>query len=105
MDFIRIAKINDFADKYIKSFLIFGKKIAVIRRLDNSFYGIEANCKHQGADLISGTINNMIATCPRHQWQYDLESGKCLNHESPVLRRYGVKIQGDDILISIQPLE
>ncbi len=38
MDFSRIAKINDFADKYIKSFSIFGKKIAVIRRRDKSFY-------------------------------------------------------------------
>jgi len=104
MDYIRIANVNDFKDKHIKSFSFMGKKIGVIKREDNSFYGIEISCKHQGADLTAGKINGMIATCHRHQWEYDLETGKCLNHDSPDLRKYDSRVEGDDILISFIPI-
>jgi len=105
MDYIRIAKVNDFKDKHIKSFSLMGKKIAVIKREDNSFYGIEASCKHQGADLTAGKITGMIATCHRHQWEYDLETGKCLNHDSPDLRKYAIRIEEEDIFISFLPID
>lgn len=105
MNFVRIATVNDFEKKNIKSFSIFGKRIAIIRRQDLSFYGIEVNCKHQGADLTAGPLEGLVATCPEHQWKYDLETGKCLNHDSPDLKKYAVRLQGDDILISYLPLE
>jgi len=69
MDYIRIAKINDFKNKHIKSFSLFGKKIGVIKPKDNSFYAIEISCKHQGADLTAGKIEGTVATCHRHQWK------------------------------------
>jgi len=105
MDYIRFAKINDFKDKDIKSFSVFGKKIAIIRRKNGNFYAIEASCKHQGADLTVGKIEGKIATCHRHQWKYDLETGECLNHDSPKLRKFGVLLKGEDILVSFYPIE
>lgn len=104
-EYITIAKIQDFLDISIRSYTIFGKKIGIIRRENGSFYAIEIACKHQGADLTAGTIVNNIATCHRHQWQYDLETGECLNHDSPPLRKYGLVIEGDNIKVSISPLE
>jgi|GEM_PF-6955834 len=63
MDYVKIAKINDFKDKHIKSFSIFGKKIGIIQHKDKKFSGIEVSCKHQGADLTAGKIEGTIATC------------------------------------------
>lgn len=105
MDYIRLAKISDFKDKYIKSFAVLGKKIGIIRRRDNSLYAIEVSCKHQGADLTREPIEGGVATCYRHQWKYDLETGKCLNHESPSLRKHDLQIRGEDVYISLHPLE
>lgn len=105
MEYIRIAKINDFATSSIKSFSLFGKKVGIVKNPDGSFYGIEIACKHQGADLTKGKIEGFIATCHRHQWQYDLQTGKCLNHESPRLRKYAVDIRGEDIYISVRTIE
>jgi len=101
MDYIRLAKLSDFKDKYIKSFTILGKKIGIIRRTDNSLYAIEVSCKHQGADLTRGPIDGTVATCYRHQWKYDLETGQCLNHESPDLKKYQVQIRGEDVYVEI----
>jgi len=105
MDYIRIAKINDFKNKHIKSFSLFGKKIGVVKRKDNSFYAIEISCKHQGADLTAGKIDGTVATCHRHQWKYDLETGKCLNHDSPDLKKYDIQLKGEDLWISFLPLD
>lgn len=105
MDYIKIAKIIDFKNKSIKSYSIFGKKIGIIKKSDSSFYAIEVGCKHQGADLTVGVIKGKVATCHRHQWQYDLETGECLNHTSPILKKYGLKIIGEDIFVSTHAVD
>lgn len=105
MDFIKIAKVNDFQDKHIKSYSIMGKKVGVVRESNGNFFAVEVGCKHQGADLTEGKVEGLVATCPRHQWQYDLQTGECLNHDSPKLRRYALKIENENILISLRPIE
>lgn len=105
MEYVKIATTADFAVATVKSFSLFGKKVAILRRDDGSYHAIEAACKHQGADLTTGEIHGSIATCPRHQWQYDLESGACLNHDSLPLRKYGLRVEGDVILVSLRPLD
>ena len=104
MEYVWVATINDFARKYTKSLSLLGKKIALIRRCDGSFLATEIGCKHQGADLSLGKFDGMVVTCPLHGWRYDLESGKCLNHSSPDLRRYGVRLEGEEIYLSLLPL-
>ena len=104
MEYIRIAKIKDFAEKNIKSFTILGKKVGIIKKGDERFFATEVGCKHQNADLTKGKIKGMIVTCHRHNWQYDLESGKCLNNESPDLRKHGLYLDGEDIYVSLLPI-
>lgn len=105
MEFIKVAVIDDFKTKNIKSLSVLGKKVGIFKRDDGSFYAIETGCKHQGADLLKGKIESGTATCPRHGWEYDLETGECTNHDSLKLRKYDVKIEGDDIKISLTPMD
>lgn len=105
MDFIKVAVIDDFETKDMKSLSVLGKKIGVFKRADGSFYAIETGCKHQGANLLKGRIESGVVTCPRHDWQYDLKTGECISHDSPKLRQYVVKIEGNDIKISLTPTE
>ncbi len=105
MEFIKIATVNDFREKNIISYNLIGKCIGVVRKEDGNFFATEVGCKHQRADLTKGEIKGLIVTCHRHGWQYDLESGKCLNHDSADLRKYPLKIENDEIYISLQPLD
>ena len=105
MDFIKLATIDDFNYSKIKSLSILGKKIGIVKREDGNFYAIEVGCKHQGADITRGKMENNILTCPRHGWKYDLETGECLNHDSPRLRKFELKIEGNDIKVSLIPQE
>ena len=104
-EYVAVAKVSDFDDVSIRSYTILGKKVGVIKRKDGSFYAIEVACKHQGADLTSGTIVKNIATCYRHQWQYDLETGECLNHDSAPLRHYDLIIEDEKIKVSLTAID
>lgn len=105
MDLIKVATVSEFENKSIKSLSLVGKRVGIIKRKDGSFYAMEIGCKHQGADITQGTIVNNIATCPRHGWKYDLESGECVNNcNSSKLRKHELEIDGDDIKISLRPV-
>lgn len=105
MEYIKLTTTDEFKTVSVKSFSIMGRKIGIFKRDDGSFFAIETACKHQGADLTKGVIKNMIVTCPRHDWQYNLESGACLNHNSPPLRKHDLIIEGNDIKISLFPID
>lgn len=105
MDFVKAGTIDEFNDISHKVIKLIGRPVGIIKREDGSYFGIEASCKHQGADLLSDYRGGRTAVCPRHKWQYDLETGKCINHDSLPLRKYAVKVKGNDILVSLQPIE
>jgi nitrite reductase/ring-hydroxylating ferredoxin subunit len=104
-EYITIANIRDFKEVSIRSYRLFGKKIGIIKLEDGSFQAIEVACKHQGADLTKGKVVDFIATCHRHQWQYNLLTGECLNHDSPPLRRYPLVVENEKIKIIPIPLD
>lgn len=105
MDYIRIAKVSDFDDITIKSYRIFARLIAIVKDPDGTFWATEIACKHQYADLTEGRFKGDKVTCPRHGWIYDIRSGLCLNQNSAPLRKHGLKQEGNDLLVSVAPLE
>lgn len=105
MQYVKIAKVSDFAERNHRSFSILARKIGVFKSSDGEFFAIEVACKHQNWDLTTGRVDGMIAECPRHGWRYDLSTGECLNHDSTPLRKYGLRVEGDDIYVSLTPLD
>lgn len=105
MEMVKLAAVEDFSHRRIKTYAIRGRKIGIVKREDGTFFAVEVQCKHQGADLTMGRLNGMVLTCPRHGWQYDLESGACLNRVSAPLRRYAVEVVSGEIRVSLTPLE
>lgn len=104
MDFVKAATLAEFRDISHKVIKLIGRPVGIIKREDGTFFAVEASCKHQGADLLADYRGGRIAVCPRHKWEYDLESGECINHDSLPLKKYLVKIEGDDILVSMLPV-
>lgn len=56
-------------------------------------YSVQRRCPHKGADLSRfGELDGCTLTCNMHGWQFDLETGQCLNaadHEIRVRRLSG----------------
>jgi UDP-MurNAc hydroxylase len=50
-------------------------------------YLVQRRCPHKGADLSRfGDLDGCTLTCSMHGWQFDLDSGECLNHGGHEIR-------------------
>jgi nitrite reductase/ring-hydroxylating ferredoxin subunit len=103
VEYIKIAQVADFQPGTRKSFRILAKHVALFRHEDGRFHAIESGCKHAHADLMQGRMEGSVATCPRHQWMYDMHTGECLRGNGVALRRHAVRIEEGNILIGITP--
>lgn len=104
MNFIKLAKVSDFDNRWIKSYSILARKIAIVKESNGEFYATEIACKHQNADLTEGRFDGDLVTCPRHGWVYNIRTGECITHNSTPLRRFPLKIEEGVIYVSPTPL-
>ncbi|MDJ0766185.1 MAG: Rieske (2Fe-2S) protein [Myxococcota bacterium] len=104
IQFAKIGKVSDFSGKRFLRTTLLGKAVAVFSEGNGRFYALEMICKHQGADLTAGTMDDKTVTCPRHGWIFDLTTGACLNQDAPPLRQHAVFLEGDSIYVSFTPV-
>jgi nitrite reductase/ring-hydroxylating ferredoxin subunit len=101
---VKVARLSELDRAPLTAVTLLGKRVAIRLREDGTITALEMSCKHQGADLTAGVIDAGAVTCPRHGWRYDLETGECLNQPlSPPLRRHAVRVEGEDVLVSLRP--
>jgi NAD(P)H-dependent nitrite reductase small subunit len=96
----RVAKKSDVQAGTGKVVEIGGKTIALFN-CDGAFYAIDNTCKHRGGPLGEGSLAGTTVTCPWHGWEYDVTSGACSMDPSIKVQQYDVKVDGDDLLVSI----
>ena len=68
---------------------------------DGAFYAIDNTCAHRGGPLGEGALSGKTVTCPWHGWEYDVSSGACQMDASISVKRFDVRVEGDDILVAI----
>ncbi|MBI4597415.1 MAG: Rieske 2Fe-2S domain-containing protein [Candidatus Omnitrophica bacterium] len=95
----KVAKTSDIAPGTGKVVDVNGKPIAVFN-CDGTFYAVENECKHQGGPLGEGTLSGNTVMCPWHGWEYDVTTGVCQLDSAITVKRFDVKVEGDDILIA-----
>lgn len=84
-----------------------GREIGVlVDRSDNSLRAVRNRCPHVGSPLCLGTVRRRergtpglyeledrnVLRCPHHGWEFDLESGFCLDDASMRVAVYEVKV-------------
>jgi nitrite reductase/ring-hydroxylating ferredoxin subunit len=108
MEFTSIAKKSELPESGMKSFNISGKDILIIRQ-GGKYYAIDRYCSHMGGDLLKGSVEKNIITCPRHGSRFDITNGKSISGPNLVIfklktkpiRVYELKIEGEQILVRI----
>jgi nitrite reductase/ring-hydroxylating ferredoxin subunit len=71
----------------------------VVIRGNESVSAFEDACPHAQWRLSDGEVCAAVLECPGHGWQFDTESGRCLNVPAYRLRRYEVTISDGAVLI------
>ena len=96
----KVAKTSDVPSGTGKVVEAGGKTLAVFNR-DGTFYAIDNTCKHRGGPLGEGSLSGTTVTCPWHGWEYDVTTGTCALDSSVAVQAFPVKVDGDDIVVSV----
>jgi 3-phenylpropionate/trans-cinnamate dioxygenase ferredoxin subunit len=90
-----------------------GREVGVVSDGNGALCGIRNRCPHHGGPLCLGRVGERMEgepgvyeltgrrtlRCPWHGWEFDLETGVCLDEPSLRAAVYPVRVEGDRILL------
>lgn len=79
--------------------------IVVVRPEGGEVRAFQGICPHQDIPLADGKFDGRVLTCRAHQWTFDAHTGRGINPGDCRLAEYAVKLDGDDVLISVAGVE
>jgi nitrite reductase/ring-hydroxylating ferredoxin subunit len=79
-----------------------GQTIALFN-LGGELIAVDDGCPHMRASLACGVVRGRTILCGWHGWQFDLDSGACMNVEWAKLRRYPVAIRDGQVVLTYEP--
>lgn len=92
-----------------------GQRVGLYR-VDGRLHALADRCPHRGAPLCAGMIGTpleldgdeltlgpprSVVRCPWHKWEFDIASGRCLVDPRLRVRRYSVRVDGDEAVVSL----
>jgi len=98
--FVKVLKKGDLAAGSGKTVDVNGKAVAVFN-VEGTFYAIDDTCVHRGGPLGEGEMDGKIVACPWHGWRYDVTTGVNQMNPEVTVSKYEVKVEGDDVLVSV----
>ncbi|WP_327681699.1 bifunctional 3-phenylpropionate/cinnamic acid dioxygenase ferredoxin subunit [Kitasatospora sp. NBC_00458] len=101
MSFLRACALSELAEDEPKRVDLNGVPVAVVRT-DEGVFAINDVCSHANVSLSEGEVEDCMIECWLHGSSFDLRTGKPsgLPATKPVAV-YPVKIEGDDVLVSV----
>jgi nitrite reductase (NADH) small subunit len=92
-----------------------GVRVGLFRVADE-FHALANRCPHRGGPLCAGRVTAPIGyengevvigphagvvRCPWHKWEFEIATGRCLVDEKLRVRRYAVRIDGEEIVVTL----
>ncbi len=101
MSYVRACSLADLAEDTPKRVELNGVPVALVRT-EGEVFAINDVCSHANVALSEGEVEDCMIECWLHGSSFDLRSGKPsgLPATKPV-PVYPVKIEGDDVLVSV----
>ena len=107
MDYIRVCSIHELPPNSQKIVECGPHKVALFH-YENEFSAIANACLHKAGPLGLGQVEKKYdghyVTCPWHGWEYNIKTGTAPPGFKDQQAVYEVKVEGDHIFISAQPI-
>ena len=81
--------------------VIDGRPVLLVRHED-TVCAYEDRCPHLASPLSEGALDDGVLTCGAHEWQFDARTGRGVNPASACLRRYPVRLDGEQIFVGLR---
>jgi nitrite reductase (NADH) small subunit len=75
--------------------------IAVFRTGKDHIFALENRCPHKQGPLSEGIVHGTKVTCPLHNWNIELDTGKAVAPDEGCVPPIPVRLEGDRILLDI----
>ncbi|HEU0074330.1 MAG TPA: Rieske (2Fe-2S) protein [Dehalococcoidia bacterium] len=100
--FQRVGAVSEFSDSLVRVFKVEGVDVAVVRH-EGQFYAVTGACPHASYLFNYTRIRPEDRIfCSSHGAWFDLKSGKVLGGPTDYdLCVYQVRVEGDDVLVSV----
>jgi nitrite reductase (NADH) small subunit len=69
----------------------------VVIRLEDGIVAYEDVCPHAYWPLSQGTVRDGVLECPGHGWEFNIETGRCLNAPSYCLAQISASLEAETI--------
>jgi 3-phenylpropionate/trans-cinnamate dioxygenase ferredoxin component len=100
--FVRACGVSDLDDGGVISVVLGGDEIALVQT-EGEVFAIRDWCSHAAVPLSEGEVDGYTIECWLHGSRFDLRTGKPTSMPATVpVPVYPVKIEGDDVLVSIE---
>ena len=100
--FVRVCSVSELPSVGAVQAEVDGELVAIVRDSAGDIHAIEDTCSHANVSLSEGDVEDGEIECWLHGSRFDLRSGKPtgLPATSPIAV-YPVKIDGDDVFVSV----
>ena len=103
-EFVKVATKGEIPAGGGKIVQVGGTPVAVFN-VEGKFFALHNTCLHQGGPLGEGQVEGNAIRCPWHGWRFDLATGRNLTLPESRVARFSVKVEGEDLLVSSEPLQ
>ena len=79
-----------------------GGKTVCVARVNGALSAMDNVCVHRGGPLGQGVVMDGKIVCPWHGWEFDPKTGKALMGKDMGVEVYGLKIEGEDVLLELK---
>lgn len=98
---IKIAETKDLSPGTAKVVQAEGRNIALFN-VAGVFHAIDNTCSHEGGSLGEGELAGEVVSCPWHNTEFNVTTGKALGPLTDEdVRRFPVRVQGNDVLVEV----
>jgi len=78
-----------------------GNRIFCVAKINGQVAVLDNECPHHGGPLGQGMLEDGKVVCPWHAYAFDLKTGGCTHQPKIAVKVYGVKIEGNDVLVAL----
>jgi 3-phenylpropionate/trans-cinnamate dioxygenase ferredoxin subunit len=96
-----VAKKSEIGEGEAHRVVVDGVEV-LLCNVGGEIYAVEDICTHDGGALDQGQLDGARIECPRHGATFDVRTGEALTLPAVMpLPKYAVRVDGDDIYVSL----
>ena len=104
-EFETVADVGEIPEGEGRAYAVNGRMVAVFL-INGEYSAMQDACPHMGASLAGGFVEDGAVTCPWHAWRFCMKDGSWLDAPKSKMcaAKYAVRVQGNEIQVSREPL-